>query len=128
MRKFPERKWTDTQRAAIARETVDAGRSIGDAIRDAREGKLAGLEPFDMPYSTAADIRRRELRRRARAKNRRQIDLANPAAAAQAIRARTLALAEGMLARAEKQLEQGKLDPAAFKVTSTATLEIARRI
>jgi hypothetical protein len=51
-------EWTKAQRVAVVRAVLEDGRSIPDVLQQAKtkgfEDGLKMLEPFDMPYSTAA--------------------------------------------------------------------------
>lgn len=95
----------------------------------AANGELANLEPFGMPLGTVRYVVRKERTRRRRAQQRaREINADDPAGAAKILRRRVLALAEGVLAEAEAQLEGGRLAATDFSRVSTAALDIARRI
>jgi hypothetical protein len=126
-----DRVYTDTQKAAIARAAVDEKRTGAAIVQAAREGQLSGLKPFRIPLSTVYDIARKERARRRQRKrepNRDPVSLEDPAAAATELRARVLAFAHGYLDRAWKDLDAGKLEPAAFKAASRTALDIAAEI
>jgi len=58
-------KYSDAQRQAIVRLIVDEGYQAREAVELAAEG-IGGLEPFDMPPSTAGGLAANERHRRNR--------------------------------------------------------------
>lgn len=120
-------KYTPEQRAAVPRAILDEGKSVAETLELARQGKLAGLAPFNMPPSTAYDLRRREIKRRRRRRNSPMADVGGRVAA-ENLRRRALILAEIHLRHAEQKAESGKLTTADLGRITSTVLTIADRL
>jgi hypothetical protein len=120
--------YTDVQRAAVARAVLPApqgdGLTLAETCRRAASGTLVeGLEPFTLPTSTAATIRRRAL-----GHDKKETALETGPDVAAKLRRRLLTLAEAQLDRAERKNRQGKLSAAELESTARAVLKIAGEI
>ena len=99
-------KYTDEQREAIDRLIAQEGLTAAQAVRKAAEG-VYGLEPFEMPRSTAAVISKRLKRSR----ERKALAHGDVNVAMETLARRSVELTVRELRRLEKRIEAGEVRP-----------------
>ena len=115
MSKAWERIYTDEQRDAIERATVDRGLSGAEVARRCKTGELQpGLEPFDIPPNTVRDFKRKALSRR-RGTERSELADQPATEAIEALRKRLVSAADLELEMVERQQRGLRSGPGSAK-------------
>ena len=99
-------KYTDEQREAVYRLIHEEGLTAAQAVRKTASG-VYGLEPFEMPRSSAAVIARRIKRSR----ERKALAEGDLNVAMETLARRSVDLALGELGRVQKRIEAGEVGP-----------------
>ena len=107
MAKF-ERKYTDAQRQAVYRLVYEDGLSAPDAVAQAGHG-VYGLEPFEMPATTAREYARR-IKRQREGLELTPLARKDPSEALKLLARRSIALLDREFESLEKASRKGNID------------------